>query len=64
MRSEKVLIARSAEAAKKIAALAERERGVITRLEGPVYLVAHPGAPTLRTRLIGEEILLEEDEEE
>jgi hypothetical protein len=63
LRSEKVLIARSADAAKKIAALAERDRGVITRLDGPVYLVTHPGSQTLRTRLINDEILLEEDEE-
>jgi hypothetical protein len=63
LRSEKVLIARGADAAKKIAALAERDRGVITRLDGPVYLVTHPGSQTLRTRLINDEILLEEDEE-
>jgi hypothetical protein len=63
LRSEQVLIARSAEAANKIAALAERDRGVITRLDGPVYLVSRVGAGRLRTRLIDEEFLLEEDEE-
>ncbi|MGD0806671.1 MAG: hypothetical protein ABSA10_04280 [Anaerolineales bacterium] len=63
LRSEQVLIARSADATKKIAALAERDRSVITRLDGPVYLVSHPGSKTLRIRLIDEEILLEEDEQ-
>jgi hypothetical protein len=64
LRSEKVLIPRSTDAAKKIAALADRDRGVITRLDGPVYLVSHPGSNTLRTRLIDDEFLLEENEEE
>jgi hypothetical protein len=63
LRSEQVLIARTADATKKIAALAERDRSVITRLDGPVYLVSHPGSKTLRIRLIDDEILLEEDEQ-
>jgi hypothetical protein len=63
LRSEQILIARSADAAKKIAALASRDRSVITRLDGPVYLVSHPGSKTLRIRLIDDEFLLEEDEE-
>jgi hypothetical protein len=61
LRSEQVLIARSADAAKKIAALAERDRGMITRLDGPVYLVSRAGSTRLRTRLIDGEFLLEED---
>ncbi len=63
LRSEQVLVAHNPDAAKKIAALAGRDRGVITRLDGPVYLVSRAGANRLRTRLIDEEFLLEEDGE-
>ncbi len=63
LRSEQVLIARSADAAKELAALAERDRGVITRLDGPVYLVLHPSSKTLRIRLIDEAFLLDAEEE-
>jgi hypothetical protein len=63
LRSEQVLIARSPEAAEKIAALASRDRGVITRLDGPIYLVSRVGAGRLRTRLIDDQFLLEEDGE-
>jgi hypothetical protein len=63
LRSEQVLLGRSPEAAKKIAALAERDRGAITRLDGPVYLVSRAASNRLRTRLIDEEFLLEEDGE-
>jgi hypothetical protein len=61
---EQVLITRSEDAAKKIAALAERERGVITRLDGPVYLVSRLGSRRLRTRLTEDGFLLEEEGEE
>ena len=64
VRPEQVLLTRSADAAKKIAALAKRDRGVITRLDGPVYLVSRVGSRRLRTRLTEDGLLLDEEDEE
>jgi hypothetical protein len=63
LRAEQVLIARSPDAAKKIAALADRDRATITRLDGPIYLVSRIGSGRIRTRLIDDGFLLEEDGE-
>ncbi|MBN1440321.1 MAG: helicase-associated domain-containing protein [Anaerolineales bacterium] len=63
VRPGKILLPRNEEAARRIAALAERDRGTLVRLEGPVYVVARLGANRLRTRLIEEGFLLEEEDE-
>jgi hypothetical protein len=63
VRAEKILVPGSAEAAAKIAALAERDRGMITRIDGPAYMVSRTGANRLRSRLVEEGILLEEEED-
>jgi hypothetical protein len=64
VRPGKIVLPRNPEAAKKIAALAERDRGTLVRLEGPVYVVTRLGSNKLRTRLVEEGMLLEEEEEE
>ncbi len=64
VRPGKIVLPRNPEAAKKIAALAERDRGTLVRLEGPVYVVTRLGSNKLRTRLVEEGLLLEEEEEE
>jgi hypothetical protein len=61
--SDKILLPRSPEAAAKIAALAERDRGTLTRVDGPVFRISRLGSNRLRTRLMEEGLLLEEDEE-
>jgi hypothetical protein len=63
VRPGRILLARDAEAAEKIAALAERDRATLVRLDGPVFVVTKLGANRLRTRLIDEGLLLEEEEE-
>lgn len=63
VRSGKILLPRNEEAARKIAALAERDRSTITRLDGPVYIVTRLGSNRLRTRLVEEGFLLEEEDE-
>jgi hypothetical protein len=63
VRSGKILIPRNEEAAKKIAALAARERSTVVRLDGPVYVVTRLGSNRLRARLVEEGLLLEEEEE-
>jgi hypothetical protein len=62
VRREQILLPRSAEAAEKIAALAERDRTALARIEGPVYLVGRPGSSRLRARLLEDNLLLEDDE--
>jgi hypothetical protein len=63
IRPGRILLARDAEAGKKIAALAEREHGTLARLDGPVYVVTRWGSNRLRTRMVEEGFLLEEEEE-
>jgi hypothetical protein len=63
VRAENILFPRSPEAAAKLAALAERDRGTITPIDGPAYLVSRTGAGRLRKRLVEEGFLLEEEEE-
>ncbi|MGB7538004.1 MAG: hypothetical protein WBM17_05665 [Anaerolineales bacterium] len=63
VRPGKIVLPRNPEAAKKIAALAERDRGTLVRLDGPVYVVTRLGSNKLRTRLVEEGFLLEEEEE-
>jgi len=63
VQTEKILLARNPEAAAKLAALAERDRGTITRLDGPAYIVSRTGSNRLRTRLIEDGFLLEEGDE-
>jgi hypothetical protein len=63
VRAEKLLIPGSADAAARIAALADRDRATITRIDGPAYVVSHTGSARLRRRLIEEGLLLEEEDE-
>ncbi|MBN2084838.1 MAG: hypothetical protein JW748_06395 [Anaerolineales bacterium] len=63
VRPGKIVLPRNPEAAKELAALAERDRGTLIRLDGPVYVVTRLGSNKLRTRLIEEGFLLEEEEE-
>jgi hypothetical protein len=63
VRPGKIVLPRNPEAAKKLAALAERDRGTLIRLDGPVYVVTRLGSNKLRTRLVEEGFLLEEEDE-
>jgi hypothetical protein len=63
VRPGKIVLPRNPEAAKKIAALAERDRGTLVRLDGPVYVVTRLGSSKLRNRMVEEGLLLEEEEE-
>jgi len=63
VRPGKIVLPRNPEAAKKLAALAERDRGTLIRLDGPVYVVTRMGSGKLRTRMVEEGLLLEEEDE-
>jgi hypothetical protein len=63
IRSERLVVPRSPEAAAKLAELAEKDRGMIARLDGPAYIVPRTAAARLRRRLIEQGFLLEEEDE-
>jgi hypothetical protein len=63
VRPGRIVLPRNPEAEKKIAALAERDRGTLVRLEGPVFVVTRLGSNKLRTRLVEEGLLLEDEDE-
>ena len=63
IRSERLIVPRSPEAAAKLAELAEKNRGMIARLDGPAYIVPRTAAARLRRRLIEQGFLLEEEDE-
>jgi hypothetical protein len=63
VRSGKIVLPGNPEAEKKIAALADRDRGTLVRLEGPVFVVTRMGSNKLRTRLVEEGFLLDDEDE-
>jgi hypothetical protein len=63
IRSERLVVPRSPEAAAKLAELAKKDRGMIARLDGPAYIVPRTAAARLRRRLIEQGFLLEEEDE-